>query len=74
MISFAVKFCVLVFLFPKWLSVYANHSEQVKVAIILCCQEWIITESESVNLNFQIYRHNGPRPCPFLYAKYYRTL
>ena len=44
------------------------------VAIILLCQKWIITESESVNLKFRLYRHNGPRPCPSLYTKYYRTL
>ena len=44
------------------------------LAIILRCQKWIITESESVNLKFQMYRHNGPRPRPSLYTKYYRTL
>ena len=44
------------------------------LAIILRCQKWIITESESVNLKFQMYRHNGPRPHPSLYTKYYRTL
>ena len=44
------------------------------LAIILWCQKWIITESESVNLKFQMYRHNGPRPRPSLYTKYYRTL
>ena len=44
------------------------------LAIILLCQKWIITESESVNPNFRMYRHNGPRPCPSLYTKYYRTL
>ena len=44
------------------------------LAIILRCQKWIITESESVNPKFQMYRHNGPRPRPSLYTKYYRTL
>ena len=44
------------------------------LAIILWCQKWIITESKSVNLKFQMYRHNGPRPRPSLYTKYYRTL
>ena len=34
------------------------------LAIILQCQKWIITESESVNPNFRMYRHNGPRPRP----------
>ena len=43
-------------------------------AIILWCQKWIITESESANWNFRMYRHNGPRPRPSLYTKYYRTL
>ena len=43
-------------------------------AIILRCQKWIITESKSVNPKFQMYRHNGPRPRPSLYTKYYRTL
>ena len=31
-------------------------------AIILWCQKWIITESESANWNFRMYRHDGPRP------------
>ena len=44
------------------------------LAIILWCQKWIITESESANWNFRMYRHNGPRPRPSLYTKYYRTL
>ena len=44
------------------------------LAIILWCQKWIINESESVNPKFQMYRHNGPRPRPSLYTKYYRTL
>ena len=44
------------------------------LAIILWCQKWIITESESVTLKFRMYRHNGPRPRPSLYTKYYRTL
>ena len=44
------------------------------LAIILQCQKWIITESESVNPKFQMYRHNGPRPRPSLFTKYYRTL
>ena len=44
------------------------------LAIILRCQKWIITESKSVNPKFQMYRHNGPRPHPSLYTKYYRTL
>ena len=43
-------------------------------AITLLCQKWIITQSESTNWNFQVYRHNGPRPRPSLYTKYYRTL
>ena len=33
-----------------------------------------MTESESANWNFRMYRHNGPRPCPSLCTKYYRTL
>ena len=40
-------------------------------AIILQC---IITESESVNLKFRMYRQNRPRPCPSLYTKCFRTL
>ena len=44
------------------------------LAIILQCQKWIMTESESVNPKFGMYRHNGPRPRPSLYTKYYRTL
>ena len=44
------------------------------LAIILWCQKWIITESESVNPKFQMYRHNGQKPRPSLYTKYYRTL
>ena len=44
------------------------------LAIILQCQKWIITESKSVNLKFQMYRHNGPRHHPSLYTKYYRSL
>ena len=44
------------------------------LAIILLCQKWIITEIKSVNLKFKMYRHNGPRPRPSLYTKYYRTL
>ena len=42
--------------------------------ITLLCQKWIITQSESANWNFCMYRHNGPRPRPSLYTKYYRTL
>ena len=42
-------------------------------AIILWCQKWIITESEGANWNFQVYRHNGTRPRPSLYIKYYCT-
>ena len=42
-------------------------------AIILWCQKRIITESKSVNPKFQMYRHNGPRPSPSLYTKYYHT-
>ena len=37
------------------------------LAIILWCQKWMITESESANQNFRMYRHNGPRPRPSLY-------
>ena len=44
------------------------------LAITLWCQKWIITKSKSVNPKFQMYRHNGPRPRPSLYTKYYRTL
>ena len=44
------------------------------LAIILLCQKWIITESESVNPKFQMYRHNRQRPHPSVYTKYYRTL
>ena len=35
------------------------------LAIILQCQKWIITESESVNPKFRMYRHNGLRPHPY---------
>ena len=37
-------------------------------------QKWIMTENESANWNFRMYRHNGPRPRPSLYTKYYRNL
>ena len=60
---FVVKFS------PKFRCTYILTS-----AIILQCQKWIITESKSVNLKLQMYRHNGPRPCPSLYTKYYCTL
>ena len=43
------------------------------LVIILQCQKWIMTENESVNWNFRMYRH-GPRPRPSLYTKYYHTL
>ena len=43
------------------------------LAIILSCQKWIITESESANRNFRMYRYNGQRPCPSLHTKYYHT-
>ena len=36
------------------------------LAIILQCQKRITTESDSVNPNFRMYRHNGPRPRPSL--------
>ena len=36
------------------------------LAIILQCQKWIMTEIESANWNFLMYRHNGPRPRPSL--------
>ena len=36
------------------------------LAIILWCQRGIFTESEGVNLNFGMYCHAGPRPCPSL--------
>ena len=60
---FAVKFS------PNFRCTYILTS-----AIILQCQKWIITESKSVNPKFQMYRHNGPRPRPSLYTKYYCTL
>ena len=41
--------------------------------IILWCQKWFITESESANRNFQMYRHDGPRPRPSLHTKFYCT-
>ena len=44
------------------------------LAVILQCQKWITTESESINLKFRMYRHNGPRSHPSLYKKYYHTL
>ena len=47
---------------------------KLTLAIILWCQKWIITESKSVNPKFPMYRHNGSRPRPSLYTKYYRTL
>ena len=34
------------------------------LAIILQCQKWSMTESESANWNFWMYRHDGPRLRP----------
>ena len=55
-------------------SPYFRYTYILTLAITLWFQKWIITESESVNLNFPMYRHNGQRPRPSLYTKYYRTL
>ena len=41
------------------------------LAVILWCPKWIITESESVNPKFPMYRHNGPRPCPYKVLMYF---
>ena len=52
-----------------------NNKEKIlTLVIILWCQKWIIAESESVNMNSLMYRHNGPRPHPSLYTKYYNAL
>ena len=59
---FAISAMFVVQFSPNFRNTYIFTS-----VIILPCQKWIITESESVNLNFQMYRHNGPRPRPFLY-------
>ena len=40
-------------------------------AIILWCQKWIITESESANQNVGMYRNNGPRPRPYKVLPYF---
>ena len=41
------------------------------LAIILLCQKWIITESESANQNFRMYRHNCPRSMYFVIGRHY---
>ena len=66
---FAISAMLVVQFKPNFSCTYILTS-----AIILVCQKWIITESESANWNFRMYRHNGPRPRPSLYTKYYCTL
>ena len=61
-------------IFVVQLSPNFSYTYILTLAIILQYQKWIITESESVNPTFQMYRHNGPRPRPSLYTKYYCTL
>ena len=57
--------------FLPYLPCLWSNSHQILVDIhidlsYLRCQKWIITESESVNPNFWMYRHNEPRPRPSL--------
>ena len=66
---FAISPMFVVQLLPNFKCTYI-----LTLANILRCEKWIITESESVNPKFQMYRHNGPRPHPSLYTRYYRTL
>ena len=66
---FAISPMFVVQFSPKFRCTYI-----LTLATILQCQKWIITESESVNPKFQMYRHDGPRPHPSLYTKYYCTL
>ena len=37
------------------------------------CRTGSTTESESANQNIRMYRHDGPRPHPSPYTKYYYT-
>ena len=67
-------FAILSLMFVVQFSLNFRFAYILTLAIILWCQKWIITESESANRNFQMYRHNGPRPRPSLYTKYYYTL
>ena len=46
-----------------------RHTNTLTLVIILLCQTWIVTESESVN--FLMYGHNRRRPGVSLYTKYY---
>ena len=66
---FAISPMLVVQFYPNFRCTYILTS-----AIILWCQKWIITDSESANWNFRMYRHNGPRPRPSLYTKYSCTL
>ena len=59
---FAISPMFVVQFSPKFRCTYI-----LTLAIILQCQKWNITESESVNLKFRMYRHNGPRRRPSLY-------
>ena len=55
---------------PRFVVQFSPYSRPTYIltsANILVCQKWIITENESVNPKFQMYRHNGPRPHPSLY-------
>ena len=67
--TFAISPMFVIQLSPKFRKTYI-----LPLAIILRFQRWVITESESVNPSFRMYMHNGPRPCPSLYTKYYSTL
>ena len=53
-----------------------NSDDQIFKSSAFSCHicDRIITEIESKNWNFQMYRHNAPRTHPSLYTKYYRTL
>ena len=50
-------------MFVVQFSLNFRYTYILTLGISLCCQKWIITESESLKLNFPMYRHNGPRPC-----------
>ena len=58
---FAISHMFVVIFSPNFRYIYI-----LSLAIILWCQKWLITETESANRNFRMYRHNGPRPHPSL--------
>ena len=53
-------------MFVVQFSLKFGYTYILTLAIILSCQKWNITETESVNPNSRMYRHNGPRPHPSL--------